>query len=1009
MQTKKKTKTTTRKRPARRILKWTLALVVVLLLLILLLVPALISSGSFRRIILAKINDSFDGRADFADLSMGWLKGVKVEDFSFDDNAGLLSVKVKQIATKPHYASIIAGNLSFGQTTIDEPRVEISLKDRPSTATANVPGPQPQPVPIEAAGIALVTDVVVNNGSVKVTDSKARTTELSGINSKIGLRLPGEQSTLDLDMVLVAKGNESKVHADGRITPKKTDSKTGWTLKDSDGDLNIEIDRLDIESLEPFFELAGIDVKAKGNVSANLKSEIRGGQIANLSGKLNGSRLDVTAAQLKGDRLQTTALDADIKLTRKDRMISIDNLQVKADWADLNATGAVPTTLKSLDSILDPNSGSDLKGSFSCDLAAVASQMPATIGLKEGTKITSGRISGSVQTLTQAGTKQIKANADLADLKGTVEGKQVALSQPVRANALVSKDKAGMKFDQLDVSASFANVNCTGATENLKYSAAVDLAKLQSELGQFVDLGGYRMAGNIVQTGQISIDPNRIAASGAAQINNLSIASPNNVTVTEPKADLNFAVEIDKKQNLIAVNSAKVDASFGSISVKDGVVPLNEKAAKPTKLVLNAAGLDLAKLRPFAVMFASFPQDKQLAGIAESQVTLTSEKGAYKIETENTKIRNFELTAPGKKPFRQKEVSLVAAIELNPTEQTYSVKKLNLLSDQIKVTKTSLSQTTKNKKTRLEGELGLEYDWSAVGDVASNFLPQALALQGKRATSINFASEYPADDPNKLLANLRTNKCRLGFDKADYRGLSFGITDVNAQFDSGVLRIDPFTTTASGGQINLGVTADFTGPAPIIQIPRPISIKGVQIDQNLSYEFRGLLGYINPVFKDALGVGGTVDFTVDKLLAPLAPERRNDIQIAGTLAMDNVSLAPTGLLGNIFSAVGLRDRGALAKVYPTKFTVKDGFVRYDDAMRIDIGGTPIYFKGGVGLDKKLNMRIELPIGGQLGEKLGGTIALPLTGTIDAPKLDTSKLGETLIQDTFKGLIDGLLK
>ena len=1003
MQTEKKTKTTPRKRTARRILKWTLALVVVLLVLILLLVPALISSGSFRRIILARINNSFDGRTDFADLSMGWLKGVKVEDFSFDDNAGLLSVKVKQIATRPHYASIIAGNLSFGQTTIDEPRVEISLKDRPSAAPPGVPGPQPQPVPVEAAGIALVTDVVVNNGSVKVTDSKARTTELSNINSKIGLRLPGEQSTLNLDMVLVAKGNESKIHADGRITPKKTDSKTGWTLKDSDGDLNIEIDQLDIESLEPFFELAGIDVKAKGSVSANLKSEIRAGQIANLSGKVNGSRLDVTAAQLKGDRLQTTALDADIKLTRKDRMISIDNLKVKTDWADLNATGAVPTTLKSLDSILDADSGSDLKGSFNCDLAAVASQMPNTIGLKEGTKITSGRISGSVQTLTQAGTRQIKANADLADLKGTVEGKQVALSQPVRANALVSKDKAGMKFDQLDVSASFANVNCTGATENLKYSAAVDLAKLQSELGQFVDLGGYRMAGSIVQTGQISIDPNRIAASGAAQITSLSITSPNNVTVTEPKADLNFAVEIDKKQNLIAVNSAKADAAFGSISVKDGVVPLNEKAVKPTKLVLNAASLDLAKLRPFAVMFASFPQDKQLAGIAESQVTLTSEKGAYKIETENTKIRNFELTSPGKTPFRQPEVSLLADIELNTAQRTYTVNKLNLLSEQIKLSFAPTKLATAAGKSKLQGKADLQYDWFA----ASNFLPRDVSAQGKRTASINFASEFPADKTDKLLANLNTNKCRLGFDKADYLGFSFGPTDVNAQFINGVLKIDPFTTTANAGQITFAANADFTKPTPTIEIPQPVSIQNVQINETMSREFSGTLAYLNPLFKDMVGLGGIFNFTADRLVLPLVEHRQNDILIVGTIAMDNVSFRPAGVFGQLFSLIG-EDPRARAKVHPTKFTVQNGLVRYDD-MQIDIGSTPVHFKGAVGLDKKLNMRIELPIGGQLGEKLGGAIPLPLTGTIDQPKLDTSKLRETLIQDTFKGLIDGLLK
>ena len=105
-----------------------------------------------------------------------WLKGVRVTDLSYNDNAGLLSVKVKQIATKPHYASIVAGNLSFGRTTIDQPRVEISLKDKPPPTAS--PPPQAQAAPAEAAGIALVTDVVVKDGNVKVTDTKARTTEL---------------------------------------------------------------------------------------------------------------------------------------------------------------------------------------------------------------------------------------------------------------------------------------------------------------------------------------------------------------------------------------------------------------------------------------------------------------------------------------------------------------------------------------------------------------------------------------------------------------------------------------------------------------------------------------------------------------------------------------------------------------------------------------------------------------------------------------------------------------
>jgi len=1013
MQAEEKPKAKHRKRKARRIVKWILAVVVVLLVLVMLVVPVFISSGSFRRFILAKINSSVAGRTDFADLSMGWLKGVKVADFSFDDDAGQISVKVRQIATKPHYASILAGNMSFGQTTIDEPKVEINLKDKPPTG--NVTDPQPAPVPVEVAGIALVTDVVINDGSVKITDSQARTAELSKINSKISLRPPGKQSTFDLNMAVFAKGSESKIHVDGHVTPTKTKTKSGWTLKDSDGDLTIEIDGLDIESLEPFFEMAGIDLQAKGTLSANIRSEIRNGEIENLEGKARGSRLDVTVAELKGDRLKTTALDADIKLTRKEQMISIDQLTMKTDWADLNATGSVPTTLKSLDSLLGPDSTSDLKGTFNCDLAAVASQMPNTLGLKEGTKITSGRLSGEVRTSTQAGRKQIKAGAELAGLKGTVGGKEVALSQPLQAHALISKeliskDKTVMKFDELNVSASFANVNCTGTTENLRYHADIDLAKLQSELGQFIDLGGYRMAGQLVETGQISITEDRITADGAAQVKYLKITSPNDLTATEPKADIDFAIEIDRKENILIINTIKTDATFGTLSVKDALIPLDKDASEPMNLTVSAAGVDLAKLRPFAVMFASFPQDKLLAGIAESEIDVTSEKDTYKIVTEKTKIKNFEFGSPGKKPFKQPEVSLFADIEVNPAERTYSVKRLDLLSEQIKVRFAPADVTTKEGKSKLQGKADLEYDWAAVSDAASGFLPQGLSLQGKRSTLINFVSEYPADKTEKLLANLTTTKCSLGFDRALYRGLDFGPTDLNAQFENGVLRIDPFSTTVSSGQITFAANADFTGDSTIIQIPQPISIQGVRINETLSREFRGLLAYLNPMFKDFIGLSGGLNFSAEKLVMPLDPERRNDIQIVGTFGMDNVRLRPAGLLAQVISLIGEPPQ-ARTKIHPTSFTVRDGLVRYDN-MQVDIGSTPVNFKGAIGLDRSLDMMLALPLGRKLrigDERIGTRIWVPLTGTIDKPKLDTAKLLEDQLQDTIKGLLDGLLK
>ena len=138
MQTEKIPKSKPPKKTGRKILKWLLAIVAILIVLVFLLTPVFVSSEKCRRIILSKINKSVEGRTDFADLSMGWRKGIKVADFSFDDSAGQISVRVKQIATKPHYASLLTGSLSFGETLIDEPKIQINLKDQRPVPVSSV-------------------------------------------------------------------------------------------------------------------------------------------------------------------------------------------------------------------------------------------------------------------------------------------------------------------------------------------------------------------------------------------------------------------------------------------------------------------------------------------------------------------------------------------------------------------------------------------------------------------------------------------------------------------------------------------------------------------------------------------------------------------------------------------------------------------------------------------------------------------------------------------------------
>ena len=1004
MRAENKTKVEPRKKTGTRVLKIALAIIAILIVSVLLLVPALVSSGKGRQIILAKINSSIAGETDFVNLSMGWLKGIKVSDFSFNDNAGQISVQVKEIATKPHYGSLLTGNLSLGQTLIDKPNVEINLKELKAQKSGS-PGPKPpagkaiQPIVLPVKRMELV----LNDGNVKVTDPKSGTVELSRINSKLNLLPPGQQTNFELSMAVAQAGKTSQIQVAGTITPKQ---QTGWSLKGTSGNLTVDVNDLDLESLGPIFALAGLDIQAEGLVGGRATGQIKDGQLEDLNAGINAKNLQITGAELKGDRLQTSGLDINVKLNQQTEAINIDNLQLKSDWASVTASGIVPTTFKSLDDLLDAKSNYNLKGTFNCDLAAVSSQMPKTLGLKEGMQLTSGQLNGNVETSSKAGgQKQIQANAIITALEGTVDGKKIALSQPLEAEAQISSDKAGINFDKIDVSASFAKINCAGSAKSLKYSAEADLAKLQAELGQFINIGQYQMSGEILETGQISIEENRIAASGSGTIKNLRLSSEEGLSASEPMANIEFAVNMDRENNLVTVNSVIANASLGRFSVKNGIVPLGAESAAPLSLTISANNVNFEKVRPFAVMFASFPKDMQLAGIADSIISVSSEKKTYKITTDSTKIKGLKLSSPGKKPFEPNEVALAFEAEIDPEQKAINVKTLQLESPQIKITKGQFSQVSKDGKTTLQGQADLEYDWSVVSTVAAPYLPEDLSLQGKRKDSVSFTSEYPADQSDKLLSNLNA-KANVGFEKAAYMGLDFGPTDINVQVQNGLLNIAPFATTVNEGQFNFAGGADFKQAPSLFKAAKPMQIvKDIKINDATT---KKLLRYVNPIFGDAVNVSGIANFNCEQLAIPLSAEAKNDTVVIGTISISELKLQASDLLGQILSVSGGAS-GTVLTIHPTKLVLQKGVLRYDN-MQIDVGNNPINFKGSIGLDKSLDMTVTLPYTttGRTArtdrETSGARITLPLKGTVDKPQLDTGKLAEILLKEQGEDLL-----
>ncbi len=576
------------------------------------------------------------------------------------------------------------------------------------------------------------------------------------------------------------------------------------------------------------------------------------------------------------------------------------------------------------------------------------------------------------------------------------------------ATARLSSDDQGAQLESLNVSAPFAKINASGSFKQIKYDGQVDLAALQSELGPFINLGDYEIAGQMTTQGQVSIQEKATDISGSLSARQVVLAAPDGNSVSEPQADIDFAVGLIKDKQVLAIDALKADASFGTISIKDATIPMGRGSPAPMNLAVTARDVDLGRLKPYAVFFVGFPQELALGGIAQSQVDVTKEKGAYHISSDATRIQDFRLVSPQKEAFEQKQVTAVFNVYVDPNRREIDVEDLQIQSPQMRIRFSELNRTSQNDTAKVQGELDGQVDWAAVGQAVSLFLPDRLDMAGRRQVAINFTSTYPIEDPNGLLANL-DSRASLGFDRAQYVGFNVGPTDVNIVVENGLMRIGPLSTTVNNGTLNFVGRANLGQTPALLTVPAPVSLfKGIEINEQTTEK---LLKYVNPIFADAVSVTGIAGFELQELAIPLTGGNTG-ARLVGTLSIDQLQLGASTLLNQIVGAFGESVRGQTLTVRPTKIALQDGVVRYDN-MQVDVGDNPVNFSGAVGPNGILDMTVVLPytIEGRtvrVGEegRAGPRIALPLTGTIEKPELNLKKLPETLLKEQIlKGLED----
>lgn len=661
----------------KKMFKLALIIVSAVILLLFFLVPVYLSSETGKKLIVNKINNAVDGKVNIDDFSIGWFRGIRVNDLSFEDSTGSTSVNIKELRTRPSYLGLLLGNVQLTATQVAEPELRIGFEQDKESLDLYFSANEVSSREVQTGkkGLSRI-DLSIKGGNAVVSPTgriQEALLEFKNIAAKVDLKPAGNESSFDVSMDVADDGKDSKVTAKGSLKPPK---KKGWSLKGTSGDFTVKIDALDLESLQPLFSLMGKEVDASGKLDADIVANIDDGRFKELKAKavLSGfkKKIDGKAAVLD----EPVKIDAQISSDQKD--IKIDRLSVKSSFCTLSCSGGTNS--------VDYEATADLAGlqSFAAQFADFKDYKLAGSAVERGT-LSFGK-----------GFMKAKGHASIENFTASDGDKKARSVLPVEIPFDVKLDtqRDVFKIASMKASGDFGKVvladSAIPLTEDLKselsvkVSADLDLQKTRPFLELFSDLPeGTALAGQLDT--DVSIARKRKdyhIVTDRTKVADLKVGREGQEPFEEKLLTVAVDMLCDPEEKTVTINDLQVKSSQINItkgrfsqSTKKGKTKLSGELvaeydlAAVSKLPVMPEGLLITGKRSDNIKFESnYPEgqtDKMLANLntktkfgfdaaeykglyfGASEVALEVKDGLLKISPFSTNVNNGTLNFGG--------------------------------------------------------------------------------------------------------------------------------------------------------------------------------------------------------------------------------------------------------------------------------------------------------------------------------------------------------------------------
>ncbi|HJN10033.1 MAG TPA: hypothetical protein QF564_15205 [Pirellulaceae bacterium] len=634
--------------------------------------PTIAVNSSLKSTILKQATEGFEGKISTGYISAGWFSSIVVNDVVAQDKQGEPILLASTARTKNTLLSLIIDPTNVGVIRIDQPKLNLVLKENTSN--------------LEDAIRPLLTQPASDSGPVNITIEFVDGT-VTAFDGPTGRKWNAE----GINVTLTSHGADAKtiVHFEANVTG--SDAQPGSLVADvmwqqstdgssaalGSGNLTAEVRRFDLSVLESLLRRGAPGINLTGTLGGDVRIDWGArGETANLSA-ITVEQLQLIAPQWLGpDRVALQGISLQGLISRQDDTWKVTDLAVASDVISLRAEGQGATRVSPLEDLSAVLADVWQRGAYqvagNVDVARLAQMLPSTLRIRESVELTSGRVSGSLTAQQGNEGSQWRTLVTASDLAGTHDGLPIRFDEPVEIAFTARQSGREYIVDQLDCHASFFRLNARGTQQQGTLAAECDLTQFFKEVSRFVDVGDLGLAGRLqtdVQWNQVA--PGQVALQATAEATNFELTRGDQPPWREAQMRIDIAATgtLDEAGGRGLQQASLRVESAGDVLLAELLRPV---ASLSTNTPLPLRAQLQGELRSWRTRARPWlpAVDVSLDGIVDATVQGTGSPHLVEIDAADIRVRQFNLVGAGLN-IREPEVQLKTQAVLNLDEMEF--------------------------------------------------------------------------------------------------------------------------------------------------------------------------------------------------------------------------------------------------------------------------------------------------------------------------------------------------